>query len=219
MSRILLLGPPGAGKGTQAAALEKRWAVPHISTGDMLRAHVRQQTDLGKQAQRYMQAGELVPDDVILRMVQERMSQPDARKGFILDGFPRTEAQADGLDRMMGPNGRIEAAVDLQVPEEEIVRRLSGRLVCPKCEAIYQVDTMPPKKNGICDACGANLVQRPDDRPDAIRRRLQVYREQTQPLLDYYARRDLLHAVDGRRGPEYVAGEIEALLGRREGKA
>jgi len=219
VSRILLLGPPGAGKGTQASALEQRWRVPHISTGDMLRAQVRAQTDLGEQAQRYMQAGELVPDDLIVRMVRERLAQPDAAGGFILDGFPRTAAQAEALDRMLNEEHAIEAAVDLQVPEQELVRRLSGRLVCPKCEAIYQVDTRPPKQKGVCDACGTGLAQRSDDEPEAVRRRLQVYREQTQPLLDYYARRGMLHAVDGTRGPEYVAGEIEALLGKVAGAA
>jgi adenylate kinase len=219
VSRILLLGPPGAGKGTQASALEQRWQVPHISTGDMLRARVRAQTELGKQAQRYMQAGDLVPDDLIVRMVQERLAQPDAANGFILDGFPRTVAQAEALGRMLNQEHGIEAAVDLQVPEQELVRRLSGRLVCPKCEAIYQVDTRPPKQKGVCDCCGAALVQRPDDRPEAVRRRLQVYREQTQPLLDYYAGRGMLHAVDGTRGPEYVAKEIEALLGKVAGAA
>lgn len=212
MRRILLLGPPGAGKGTQAAALERRWGVPHISTGDMLRAQVRQRTELGMRAQPYMEAGELVPDEIIVSMVAERLSQPDAQRGYILDGFPRTVAQAEALAAMLPEGMGIEAAVDLQVPEEEIVRRLSGRLVCPGCEAIYQVDTRPPKREGVCDNCGTALIQREDDRPDAVRRRLEVYRQQTQPLLDYYERKGLLRVVDGRYGPEKTSGVIEEIL-------
>jgi len=210
--RILLLGPPGAGKGTQAAALEQRWGVPHISTGDMLRAEVRQGSELGEKVQRYMEAGELVPDQIMVSMMGERLSQPDAQRGYILDGFPRTVAQAEALGAML-PEGRgIEAAIDLQVPEEEIIRRLSGRLVCPKCDAIYQVDTRPPKQAGVCDKCGSPLIQREDDRPEAVRRRLEVYRQQTQPLLDYYGRKGMLRAVDGRFGPERTAGVIEEIL-------
>lgn len=212
MRRILLLGPPGAGKGTQAAALEQRWGVPHISTGDMLRAEVRQGSELGEKVQRYMEAGELVPDQIMVSMMGERLSQPDAQRGYILDGFPRTVAQAEALGAML-PEGRgIEAAIDLQVPEEEIIRRLSGRLVCPKCDAIYQVDTRPPKQAGVCDKCGSPLIQREDDRPEAVRRRLEVYRQQTQPLLDYYGRKGMLRAVDGRFGPERTAGVIEEIL-------
>ena len=212
MRRILLLGPPGAGKGTQAAALEQRWGVPHISTGDMLRAEVRQGSELGKKAWQYMEAGELVPDQIMVSMMGERLAQADAQRGYILDGFPRTVGQAEALGAML-PEGRgIEAAIDLQVPEEEIIRRLSGRLVCAECDAIYQVDTRPPKEAGVCDKCGSPLIQREDDRPEAVRRRLEVYRQQTQPLLDYYGRKGMLRAVDGRFGPERTAGVIEEIL-------
>jgi adenylate kinase len=178
----------------------------------MLRAEVRQGSELGEKVQRYMETGELVPDQIMVSMMGERLSQADAQRGYILDGFPRTVAQAEALGAML-PEGRgIEAAIDLQVPEEEIIRRLSGRLVCPKCDAIYQVDTRPPKQAGVCDKCGNPLIQREDDRPEAVRRRLEVYRQQTQPLLDYYDRKGMLRAVDGRFGPERTAGVIEEIL-------
>jgi adenylate kinase len=210
VSRVILLGPPGAGKGTQAQALEKRWGVPRISTGDMLRQAVRDGTELGRRAQGYMNAGEYVPDSLILEMMQQRLAQGDAARGFVLDGFPRTVAQAEGLDRILADAGvTLDAVVDLEVPEEELVRRLSGRLVCPKCEAIYQAATRPPKVAGRCDRCGAELVQREDDRPEAVRRRLQVYRRETEPLQRYYRERELLHPLDGTA--ESTLGEIERI--------
>jgi adenylate kinase len=147
-----------------------------------------------------MEAGELVPDDVMVAMIRERLGEPDAREGYILDGFPRTVAQAEALDAMLRESGGVEAVIDLQVPEEEIIRRLSGRVVCPKCDAIYQVDSRPPRQAGVCDKCGTALIQREDDRPEAVRRRVEVYRQQTEPLLEYYGRKDLLRAVDGRKG-------------------
>jgi adenylate kinase len=206
--RLVMFGPPGAGKGTIAGNLAQRWQVPHIATGDMLRAHVREGTDLGRRAREYMEAGELVPDDLILEMVRRRLQQPDARDGFILDGFPRTLAQAQALEEMVQG---VDALADLQVPEAELVRRLSGRRVCPECGAIYQVDTMPPRAAGICDRCGAALVQRADDMPDAVRNRLVVYREQTAPVLGYYRQRGLLRPFDGTRGSAAVADDIAAL--------
>jgi len=206
--RIILLGPPGAGKGTQAQALQARWGVPQISTGDMLRQAVRQRTELGRRAQGYMEAGEYVPDPVILEMMEERLAQPDAARGFILDGFPRTLSQAEGLERILEAHGiALDAVVDLEVAEEELVRRLSGRLVCPKCEAIYQKDTRPPRQAGLCDRCGSKLEQRADDRPEAVRRRLEVYRRETQPLIAYYRERGLLHVVQGTG--EATLDEIE----------
>ena len=164
MMRILLLGPPGSGKGTQATALKTRWHLLHLSSGDLLRAHVREHTNLGQQAKPFMERGELVPDALIIEMMADRMSQPDAAAGYVLDGFPRTEAQARALDRRMAELGQeLDAVVYLNVPEQEILRRLSGRLTCPNCNAIYQTDTMPPKQPGICDECGSALVQRADE--------------------------------------------------------
>jgi len=210
--RIILLGPPGAGKGTQAQALEARWGVPQISTGDMLRQAVRNGTELGRRAQGYMNAGQYVPDDVILDMMRERLARPDAAQGFILDGFPRTLAQAEGLERLLeGLGVSLDAVIDLEVPEDELVRRLSGRLVCPKCEAIYQKDTRPPKTAGICDRCGAELVQREDDRPEAVRTRREVYRRQTEPLKQHYRERGLLRPVNGMGGGDATLNEIDRL--------
>jgi adenylate kinase len=208
-----MFGPPGAGKGTIAGALTEQWGIPHIATGDMLRAQVRQGTELGRRAQDYMDAGELVPDDLILEMVRRRLSEADARRGFILDGFPRTLAQADALDEMVGG---VDAVMDLEVPEQELIRRLSGRRVCPQCRAIYQVDTMPPRKAGVCDRCGAQLVRRADDEPEAVRNRLAVYREQTAPVLAYYRERGLLRSMDGTRGSAAVVDEIAAAVAAGE---
>lgn len=211
--RMVMFGPPGAGKGTIAGALTEQWGIPHIATGDMLRAQVRQGTELGRRAQDYMDAGELVPDDLILEMVRRRLSEADARRGFILDGFPRTLAQADALDEMVGG---VDAVMDLEVPEQELIRRLSGRRVCPQCRAIYQVDTMPPRKAGVCDRCGAQLVRRADDEPEAVRNRLAVYREQTAPVLAYYRERGLLRSMDGTRGSAAVVDEIAAAVAAGE---
>jgi len=211
--RVVMFGPPGAGKGTIAGALTEKWGILHIATGDMLRAQVRQGTELGCRAQEYMNAGELVPDDLILEMVRRRLVEPDARQGFILDGFPRTLAQADALDEMVGG---VDAVINLEVAEQELIRRLSGRRVCPQCRAIYQVDTMPPRKAGVCDRCGAQLVRRADDEPEAVRNRLAVYREQTAPVLAYYRERGLLRSTDGTRGSAAVVDEIAAAVAAGE---
>jgi adenylate kinase len=211
--RVILFGAPGAGKGTVAGCLTGRWGIPHIATGDMLRDHVRRGTDLGRQAQGYMQAGELVPDELVVEMVQRRLAEPDAARGFILDGFPRTIAQAQALDEMAGAS--VELVVDLEVPEPELIRRLSGRRVCPSCGAIYQVDTMPPKRAGVCDRCGAALVQRSDDAPEAVRNRLRVYEQQTSPVRVHYRARGLLRAVDATRGAAAVCEAVAAAVGDR----
>lgn len=214
--RVVLFGPPGAGKGTQAAVLKEELGIPHISTGDMLREAVRAGTELGREAQGYMERGALVPDDLILRMMEERLRQPDTARGYILDGFPRTVAQAEALDAMLSRLGmQIDAVIDLQVPEEELVRRLSGRLVCPSCQAIYQTQTRPPKVEGKCDQCGGELIVRPDDRPEAVRNRLVVYRKQTAPLIAYYQHKKLLHSVDGTIGPEAVCRQIIDIIGEK----
>ncbi len=213
MMRILLLGPPGSGKGTQATALKQRWNVLHLSSGDLLRAHVRENTELGQRAKPFMERGELVPDALIIDMMADRMSQSDAGAGYVLDGFPRTVAQAEALDARLAELGQdLDAVISLEVPEAEILRRLSGRRTCPKCNAIYQIDTMPPKQEGICDTCGTALVQRSDEDPEVIKKRLEVYEAQTAPLLDYYRGTGRLYAVDGTIGVEKVMTEIGRLL-------
>ena len=215
MRRMLLLGPPGSGKGTQATALKGRWDLPHLSSGDLLRAHVKEETALGRQAKPFMERGELVPDALIIEMMAERLSQPDAARGYVLDGVPRTVAQAEALDaRLAELKQELDAVISLNVPEAEILRRLSGRLTCsnPSCNAIYQVDTMPPKQAGVCDKCGSALIQRADEEPAVIQRRLAVYAQQTAPLLDYYRRTGRLHAVDGTIGVENVVKEIARLV-------
>ena len=185
--RMVLLGPPGSGKVTQASALEQRWKLPHIASGDLLRANVRDDSDLGRRARPFMDRGDLVPDDLILDMMAARLAEPNAAEGYVLDGFPRTVAQAHRLADRLGAMGQsLDSVIYLGVPEEELLRRLSGRLTCPACNAIYQVDTMPPRKEGVCDHCGTSLVQRQDEQPDVVRNRLKVYAQQTQPLLDYY---------------------------------
>lgn len=211
--RIILLGAPGAGKGTQAAYLRDEWGVQHISTGDILRAEVRAGSELGKQAQGYMERGELVPDDLIIRMMEEKLKAFGADTGYILDGFPRTEAQAEALDQMLARIGHtLNAVVDLQVDDTELIRRLSGRRVCPNCGAVYHVDTMKPKVDGVCDKCGTELVQRKDDQIDAIMNRLEVYKAQTAPLIDYYRTRGKLVTIDGTIGVPQVAETIRQAL-------
>lgn len=209
--RIILLGPPGAGKGTQAAALARAEGVAHIATGDILRAHVRQGTELGRLAKGYMDRGELVPDEVILGIVRERMQEEDARRGYIFDGFPRTVVQADGLGRLLDELDRpLEAVVNIRVPDEVLVERAVGRRSCPECGEIYHVRTRPPRVEGVCDRCGAQLVQRSDDNEATVRNRLAVYHRQTAPLIDYYRERGLLRDVDGTRSVAEVSAAIRA---------
>jgi adenylate kinase len=211
--RVVLLGPPGAGKGTQASAMARRWGMAHISSGDLLRDNVREDTGLGRRARPYMERGELVPDQLILDMMAERMGRPDAQAGFVLDGFPRTVAQAEALEELLQRTGQeLDAVIYLGVPEEEILRRLSGRLTCPQCHAIYQVDTMPPKVEGICDKCGSALEQREDEQPQVVRKRLRAYEEQTAPLLAYYQSKGLLREIDGTIGVERVLAVISQVV-------
>ena len=213
MMRIVLLGPPGSGKGTQATAIKERWGLPHIASGDLLRAHVKNDTELGQRARPYMERGDLVPDSLIIDMMAERLSEPEAQQGYVLDGFPRTVAQAEALDERLAELGqRLDAVIYLEVPEAEILRRLSGRRICPNCNAIYQLDTMPPKKEGICDRCGTALIQRADEQPEVILNRLRVYEAQTEPLLAHYREQGRLHKVDGTIGVDNVIKEIARIL-------
>jgi len=211
--RIVLLGPPGSGKGTQASALERTRGIPQIASGDLLRANVRDNTELGRKAKPYMNRGELVPDHLILDMMADRLAQPDAQRGYVLDGFPRTVKQAEALEeRLTGLGQGLDAVVYLQVPEAEILRRLGGRRTCPQCNAIYHIDTMPPKRQGVCDKCSTGLVQRDDEKPEVVKKRLEVYAAQTQLLLDHYQARGLLTEVDGTIGVDNVIREIEAIV-------
>jgi adenylate kinase len=211
---LILLGPPGAGKGTQAERLRTDFGLAHISTGDMLRAEVADGTDLGVRAKAYMDGGELVPDRLIVDMLTERIAQPDAREGFLLDGFPRTEAQADALaEALDGADRTLNAAILIDVPDDEVVHRLAGRRVCVKEPAhIYHVEFDPPKHENVCDRDGARLIQRDDDTEETIRRRLEVYHAQTAPLIDYYERRGLLRRFDGQLPVEELADRIRATL-------
>jgi adenylate kinase len=196
--RLVLLGPPGAGKGTQARALATLWGIPQVSSGDLLRTVVREDSELGREAASYMDRGQLVPDELVLKLVDERLRKKDAHKGFILDGFPRNvtqaEALATGLDRY---NLKLDKVVAVIVPDEEIVKRISGRRTCAKCNAMYHVAFEPPKTPGVCDKCGGELYQREDDAEETVRERLKVYAGETRPLLDYYGQLGLLGQVDG----------------------
>jgi adenylate kinase len=205
---LILLGAPGAGKGTQAQRLAVRFGIPQISTGDMLRAARREGTPLGKKAEEYMNKGALVPDEVVIGLVEERLGKPDAKAGFILDGFPRTIPQAEALDGVLKKLGRDRIrVVDVNVPETTLIERLGGRLSCPKDGASYHVKFTPPQKEGVCDTCGTALITRADDKPEAISQRLREYHEKTAPLADYYKKGGVLKSIDG-------VGELDLVLDR-----
>lgn len=208
-TKLMMLGPPGAGKGTQAQRLSEAHGIPQISTGDMLRGARRKGTELGKKAAKFMDAGELVPDDVVIGIVAERLEEPDAKKGFILDGFPRTAGQADALSDM---GVQLEAVINIQVGEEEVIRRLGGRLSCPECGATFHEEFKPPADEGVCDECGHELMRREDDQPEAIRERLRQYRASTEPLVEFYRGRGALENVDGEGSPDEVYGRIEDVI-------
>jgi adenylate kinase len=210
---LILFGPPGAGKGTQAERLRKDFELPYIATGDMLRQNVKDQTELGKQAKAYMDAGDLVPDELILAMAADRLNEDDAQDGFILDGFPRTLEQAQALEKQLTDMGRrVTAALLIDVPDEEVIRRLSGRRMCVKSGHSYHVEFDPPKHDGVCDQDGSRLVQRDDDKPEVIENRLRVYHEKTKPLVDYYDKLGLMRRIDGTREPADVHGHIRAVI-------
>ena len=210
---LILFGPPGAGKGTQAARLRADFQLPYIATGDMLRANVSEQTDLGKQAKGFMDAGDLVPDDLIIAMARDRLEQPDAADGFILDGFPRNIEQAEDLNDMLSHLGRrVTTALLIDVPDSELIRRLSGRRMCVKAGHGYHVEFDPPKREGVCDQDGSRLIQRDDDKPEVIQHRLDVYHEKTKPLVDYYDKQGLMRRIDGTRPPAAVHDHIRAVI-------
>ncbi|GBD28601.1 Adenylate kinase [bacterium HR31] len=210
---VVLLGPPGAGKGTQARRLAERFGVPQIATGDILREAMASGSELGRRAKSYYDRGDLVPDEIMLEVVAERLRQPDARRGFILDGFPRTVPQAEGLDRLLDGMGRkVQAVLLFEVPRDALVRRLSGRWVCQAHGHVFHELYSPPQVPGRCDHDGSELVQREDDRPETVERRLEVYARQTAPLVEYYRARGLLHTVDASADPEEVGRRVEAAL-------
>lgn len=212
--RLILLGPPGAGKGTQAAYLTKHYDIPHISTGDILREHIKRSTPLGIEAKGYMDKGDFVPDLLIFDMVDDRFSAPDCRKGFLLDGFPRNEKQAEKLDQMLqAKQQKIDATILISVDAEVLIQRAIGRRICKECGATYHVQNRPPKRESVCDQCSGELFQRSDDVEETMRNRIAVYTDQTKPLISYYQSKGKLLEVDGDRQVETVSEEIVDLLG------
>ncbi|ALV34107.1 adenylate kinase [Streptomyces sp. CdTB01] len=219
--RIVLVGPPGAGKGTQATRLAGKLSIPHISTGDLFRANISRQTELGKLAKSYMDAGNLVPDEVTIAMAKDRMEQPDAENGFLLDGFPRNVSQAEALDELLKTEAiKLDAVLDLEVPEEEVVKRIAGRRICRNDSAhVFHVSYSPAKKEGVCDVCGGELYQRDDDSEETVRKRLEVYHTQTEPIIDYYKAQGLVVTISSL-GPvdEITQRALEALKREDDGK-
>ena len=212
--KIIMLGAPGAGKGTQAKMLADKYKIPHVSTGDIFRANIKNGTELGTKAKVYMDQGMLVPDELTCDLVVDRIKQDDCKDGYILDGFPRTIPQAECLDKALDAlNDKIDFAVNVEVPDENIIRRMSGRRACLSCGRTYHIVYNPPKEEGICDECKKELVLRDDDKPETVQKRLTVYHEQTQPLIDYYKKQSILKTVDGTQPMEKVFADIVAILG------
>ncbi len=211
--KIIMLGAPGAGKGTQAKMIAEAYKLPHISTGDIFRANIKEGTDLGKEAKTYMDEGKLVPDELTVRILLDRVSKDDCKNGYVLDGFPRTIPQAEVLENELDKLGdKVDFAINVDVPDENIINRMSGRRACLKCGATYHIRHVPPKKEGICDICGSELVLRDDDKPETVKKRLDVYHEQTQPLIDFYIKRNVLKTVNGNADPKDVFTAIKDFL-------
>ena len=211
--KIVMLGAPGAGKGTQAKRIAAKYEVPHISTGDIFRANIKNGTELGKKAKEYMDQGLLVPDELTVDLVIDRLSQEDCAKGYILDGFPRTIPQAEALDAALSKRGeKMDYAIDVDVPDENIVNRMSGRRACTGCGATYHIVHNPSKKGDVCEVCGETLILRDDDKPETVQKRLTVYHEQTQPLIDYYTQQGILKTVDGTQDMNDVFTDVTKIL-------
>ena len=211
--RVILLGPPGAGKGTQATGISEKLGIAHVATGDLFRDHQQRGTTLGIEAKSYMEKGALVPDEVTIQMLLERIDNSDCQTGFLLDGFPRTLAQADSLDKALSVQGiQLDLALAIDVAESELVRRLGGRLICRSCQAPYHQYSAPSETEGKCDRCGGDLYQRDDDKPESVTKRIQVYQEQTHPLIEYYGNQSKLRKVDGEQPMDAVAKALEAAL-------
>ena len=212
--KIVLLGPPGAGKGTQAKSISNRYSIPHISTGDIFRKNISEGTPLGIEAKGYIDKGQLVPDEVTINMVKDRLTWEDCKNGYLLDGFPRTVAQAEALEGFLAErNEKLDTALSIEVPSSFILERMTGRRVCPSCGASYHVKFNPPTKDGVCDVCGSDIVQRKDDTEETVSERLEVYERQTQPLIDFYNNKNLLSTVDGTKAINEVFESICSILG------
>lgn len=213
--RVIFLGPPGVGKGTQADFISQNYSIPKLSTGDLLRESVAKGTSLGKEAQGYMSRGDLVPDSVVIGLVEEKLESPDCQKGFLLDGFPRTVMQADQLSTYLSSRGqRLDFVVYFSLTKDEIIRRISGRRSCPGCKSVYHLESVPPKREGLCDSCEKALIQRSDDKPETIESRLAVYQEQTAPLIEYYKAQNILGELNGAGSVSTVQDRLVALLGQ-----
>ena len=212
--KIIMLGAPGAGKGTQAKRIAEKYTIPHISTGDIFRANIKEGTELGKKAKTYMDQGLLVPDELVVDLVVDRVQQSDCSNGYVLDGFPRTIPQAESHDSALAKlNDKVDYAINVEVPDENIIKRMSGRRACVACGGTYHIEHIPPKVEGICDTCGKELVLRDDDKPETVKKRLDVYHEQTQPLIDYYNGKNILKEVDGTQDMSDVFNDIVKILG------
>ncbi len=211
--KVIMLGAPGAGKGTQAKKIAEKYGIPHISTGDIFRANIKNNTELGKKAKMYMDKGELVPDSLTLDLIMDRFKEADCADGYVLDGFPRTIPQAEALDRALAENGEaVDHAINVEVADENIINRMSGRRACLSCGATYHIKYNPSRQEGICDTCGEKLILRDDDKPETVQNRLSVYHQQTQPLIDYYSKKGVLAEVDGTKDMEEVFRDIIAVL-------
>ena len=213
--KIIMLGAPGAGKGTQAKKIAEKYAIPHISTGDIFRANIKNNTELGQKAKTYMDKGELVPDELVVDLIMDRFTNPDCVNGYVLDGFPRTIPQAEALDKALNAKGEsVDFAINVEVPDENIINRMSGRRACVGCGATYHIVFNPTKVEGICDSCGEKLILRDDDKPETVKNRLSVYHDQTQPLIEYYSKKNVLVEVDGTKKMDEVFTDIVKILGK-----